>query len=268
MQALFITFGFLDLLDIVLVALLIYQIYQLVKGTAAISIFFGILSIYVLYLIVDALQMRMLSQILGQFIGVGMIALIIVFQQEIRRFLLFIGTTGLQGRWRFIRRFVPKSFQQFGKPEIDWTELEKALEELSNSHTGALIVLLKNSELKLYIKSGVQLEAKLSAYLLSNLFFKNSPLHDGAVIIKNNTIKAARCILPLTEKSDFPAQLGLRHRAAVGVTEHSDAIAIVVSEQTGQVSLAYKGNLYLRIELSELMLKIRQYMNDTERSFG
>lgn len=268
MQALFITFGFLDFLDIVLVALLIYQIYQLVKGTAAISIFFGILSIYVLYLIVDALQMRMLSQILGQFIGVGMIALIIVFQQEIRRFLLFIGTTGLQGRWRYIRRFVPKSFQQFGKPEIDWTELEKALEELSNSHTGALIVFLKNSELKLYIKSGVQVEAKLSAALLSNIFFKNSPLHDGAVIVKNNIIKAARCVLPLTEKSDFPPHLGLRHRAAVGVTEHSDAIAIVVSEQTGQVSLAYKGNLYLRIELSELMLKIRQYMNDPERSFG
>jgi len=268
MQALFITFGFLDFLDIVLVALLIYQIYQLVKGTAAISIFFGILSIYVLYLIVDALQMRMLSQILGQFIGVGMIALIIVFQQEIRRFLLFIGTTGLQGRWKYIRRFLPKSFQQFGKPAIDWVELEKGLQELSATRTGALIVLLKNSELKLYIKSGVQLEAKLSAPLLTNLFFKNSPLHDGAVIIKNNTIKAARCILPLTEKSDFPAQLGLRHRAAVGVTENSDAIAIVVSEQTGQVSLAYKGYLYLRIELSELMLKIRQYMNDSERSFG
>lgn len=268
MYALFITIGLIDLLDVVLVALLIFQVYQLVKGTAAISIFFGILSIYVLYLIVDALQMRMLSQILGQFIGVGMIALIIVFQQEIRRFLLFIGTTGLQSRFRFFRRFLPRSFQQFGKPIIDWAELEKALQDLSNSHTGALIVFLKNSELKFYIKSGVQIEAKLSAPLLSNLFFKNSPLHDGAVIVKNNMIKAARCILPLTEKSDFPAQLGLRHRAAVGVTEHSDAIAIVVSEQTGQMSMAYHGNLYLSLELSELMVKIRQFMNDPERSTG
>lgn len=268
MHSLFITIGLLDLLDVVLVALLIYQVYQLVKGTAAISIFFGILSIYVLYLIVDALQMRMLSQILGQFIGVGMIALIIVFQQEIRRFLLFIGTSGLQSRFRFIRRFIPRSFQQFGKPVVDWDELEKGLRELSTSNSGAIIVLLKNSELKLYIRSGIPIEAKLSGTLLLNIFFKNSPLHDGAVIIKNNTIKAARCILPLTEKSDFPAQLGLRHRAAVGVTEHSDAIAIVISEQTGQISLAYRGNLYLSLEFSELMKKIRQFMNDPERSMG
>lgn len=266
MNALFISIGLIDIIDIVLVALLIFQVYQLVKGTAAINIFFGILSIYILYLIVDALQMRLLSQILGQFIGVGMIALIIVFQQEIRRFLLFIGTTGLQSRFRFIRRFIPKSFQQFGKQLIDWDELEKGLEELSNTKTGALIVLLKNSELKLYIRSGVQVEAKISAPLLANLFFKNSPLHDGAVIIKNNMIKAARCILPLTEKSDFPSQLGLRHRAAVGVTEHSDAIAIIVSEQTGQVSLAYHGNLYLNLQIPELMKKVRQFMNDPERS--
>lgn len=264
MHTLFISIGLIDLLDVVLVALLIYQVYQLIKGTAAISIFFGILSIYVLYLIVDALQMRMLSQILGQFIGVGMIALIIVFQQEIRRFLLFIGTTGLQSRFRLIRRFLPKSFQKFGKPIVDWDELQNGIRDLSTSHTGALIVILKNSELKFYIKSGVQMEAKLSVPLLSNLFFKNSPLHDGAVIIKNNKIIAARCILPLTEKTDFPAQVGLRHRAAVGVTEHSDAIAIVVSEQTGKISLSYHGNLYLNLELSELMKKIRQFMNDPE----
>ncbi|MCX7743216.1 MAG: diadenylate cyclase CdaA [Flavobacteriales bacterium] len=265
MNTLFITVGLLDIFDILLVAVLLFQVYQLVKGTAAINIFFGILSIYILYLIVDALQMRLLSQILGQFIGVGMIALIIVFQQEIRRFLLFIGSTGLQGRFRFIRRFIPKSFQQFGKQFIDWDELENGLNELSNTKTGALIVLLKNSELKFYIRSGVQMEAKLSAPLLTNLFFKNSPLHDGAIIVKNNMIKAARCILPLTEKSDFPSHLGLRHRAAVGVTEHSDAIAIIVSEQTGQVSLAYHGNLYLNLQIPELMKMVRKFMNDPER---
>lgn len=264
MHTLFISFGLIDLLDILLVALLIYQVYQLIKGTAAINIFLGILSIYVLYLIVDALQMRMLSRILGQFIGVGMIVLIVVFQPEIRKFLLFIGTSGLQSRFRVIRSFLPKSFQKFGKPIIDWEELQNGIRDLSTSHTGALIVILKNSELKLYIKTGVLIEAKLSAPLLANLFYKNTPLHDGAVIIKNNRIIAARCVLPLTEKTNFPAQVGLRHRAAVGVTEHSDAIAIVVSEQTGFISLSYHGNLYLNLELPELMKKIRQFMNDPE----
>ncbi|MCZ2443581.1 MAG: diadenylate cyclase CdaA [Flavobacteriales bacterium] len=258
----FIHIGWMDILDICLVGVLIFQIYQLVKGTAAISIFFGILSVYIVYLMVDALNMKLLSKILGQFIGVGVIALIIVFQQEIRRFLLFIGTTGFQRRFWFLQKIFSGSMYKKASVNIDLNEMFTILSELSVSQTGAILILLKKSELKLYSRTGVILNARLSPQLISNIFFKNSPLHDGAVIIRNQTVIAARCVLPISEKTNFPENLGLRHRAAVGVTEHSDAVALVVSEQTGQVSLAYQGNLHMNVNMEELIALIRNYLND------
>ena len=189
----------IDVIDILLVALFIYYLYQIVKGTAALNIFFGILTIYMLYLLVDVLQMRLLSKILGQFIGVGVLAMVVVFQQEIRRFLLLVGTSWLNSRFRFLKKMVPSKLSSSYSHQADTKEIESALNDLLRTQTGALMVILKNSELKYYLRTGVPMEAKLSGQLLQNIFFKNSPLHDGATIIKNNTIKAARCILPLSE---------------------------------------------------------------------
>jgi diadenylate cyclase len=250
----------IDVIDILLVALLIYYLYQLVKGTAALNIFFGILTIYIFYLIVDALQMKLLSKILGQFTGVGVLALVVVFQQEIRRFLLLVGTSWLSNRFRFLNKLVPTKLVGSYKESTNTKELEITLSDLLRTQTGALIVILKNSELKYYLRSGIAMDAKLSGQLLQNIFFKNSPLHDGAVIIKGNTIKGARCILPLSEKLDFPDALGLRHRAALGITELSDAIAIVISEQFQQISIAFKGNLESNLTPEEAVEKLTYYL--------
>lgn len=250
----------IDIVDIILVAVLIYYLYQLVKGTAALNIFFGILTIYVLYLVVDALQMKLLSKILGQFIGVGVLALVVVFQQEIRRFLLLVGTSWLNSRFKFLKKLFPTRLVGSHAHGLNTKELELALSELLKTQTGALILILKNSELKYYLKTGVEMDAKLSSQLLSNIFFKNSPLHDGAVIIKGNMIKGARCILPLSEKTDFPDHFGLRHRAALGVTELSDAIAIVISEQFQQISIAFQGNIVTDLTVPEVMTRLNEYL--------
>lgn len=250
----------IDVIDIILVALLIYYLYQLVKGTAALNIFFGILTIYIFYLVVDALQMKLLSKILGQFIGVGVLALVVVFQQEIRRFLLLVGTSWLNSRFSFLKRLFPSRLVGSHAQGLDTKELELALNDLLKTQTGALILILKNSELKYYLRTGVLMDAKVSSQLLQNIFFKNSPLHDGAVIIKGSTIKGARCILPLSEKTDFPDSFGLRHRAAVGVTELSDAIAIVISEQFQQISIAFQGNILTNLTVPEVMDKLNEYL--------
>ncbi len=250
----------IDVVDILLVALMIYYLYQLVKGTAALNIFFGILTVYIVYLMVDALQMKLLSKILGQFIGVGVLATVVVFQQEIRRFLLLVGASWLNSRFRFLNKMVPKNLVGAYSQSPDTKELEIALHDLLRTQTGALVIILKNSELKYYLRTGVPMDARLSGQLLLNIFFKNSPLHDGAVIIKGGTIKAARCILPLSEKTDLPEHLGLRHRAALGVTELSDAVAIVISEQFQQISIAFQGNLENNLTVPEVMKKLNDYL--------
>lgn len=260
MIAFFINISWIDVIDIIIVAILIYYFYQLVKGTAAINIFFGILIIYIVYLIVDAIQLKLLSKILGQFIGIGVLALVIVFQQEIRRFLLLLGTTWFNNRYSWIRKILPKNFSSSSIYQLDTKELETSLKVLLHSNTGALIVILKNSELKYYVRTGVPIEAKVTNQLIQNIFFKNSPLHDGAIFIKNNIIVAARCILPITEKQDFPENLGLRHRAAVGITEMSDAIAIVVSEQNQQFSISYRGEINYNVSLIELIKRLNEYL--------
>jgi uncharacterized protein (TIGR00159 family) len=258
----FIHIRVVDVIDILLVAILIYQVYQLVKGTVAINIFFGIIIFYCIYLLVDALQMKLLSQILGQFTSVGVIVLVVVFQQEIRRFLLLLGNTWLHNRLRIFRRIIPTRIVAASRYGVNTYELKNAVKDLVQNQTGALIVILKNSELKQYIRTGVPVDALLTSQLVHNIFFKNSPLHDGAIFIKGSTIKAARCILPISEKADFPENLGLRHRAAVGITEVSDAIAIIVSEQTQQVSLAYHGKLELTLTIDQLIEKVEKYLSE------
>ncbi|MEK6614823.1 MAG: diadenylate cyclase CdaA [Bacteroidota bacterium] len=238
----FLTFDFIDLLDIFLVAILLYQLYRLVQGTVAMNIFVGILAIYFVWKIVEALKMDVLSEILGKFIDVGIIALLIVFQPELRRFLLLIGTPEILERFSLGKRLIAWK----GKRRIFSADLQtivKACKEMSETKTCALIIISTGSDLNFYVKTGEQMDAKVSVKTLESIFYKNSPLHDGAVIISNGKIRAARCVLPITERHDFPSHLGMRHRAAAGITENSDAVAIIVSEQTGEISLAKGGHI-------------------------
>ena len=232
----FITIRFLDILDILLVAFLFYQIYNLIRGTNAINIFIGIFSLYLLWLLVKALNMSLLSSILGQVIGVGVIALLIVFQQEIRRFLLIISTRYIRSR-----KFSLENLFSFGEKngkKVNIDSIVNACSNMSAFKTGALIAISKKSDLLSFIRTGDTINADTSSRLLESMFFKNSPLHDGAVIIKNDKIIAARCVLPTTDRIDLPPQFGMRHRAALGIAEKTDAVVILVSEETGAISFA------------------------------
>jgi uncharacterized protein (TIGR00159 family) len=195
--------------------------------------------------------MQLLGTILGQFIGVGVIALVVVFQQEIRRFLLLIGTNGFLSNPKF-KIFDWKSTKKTKQLHLDIPCLIKACAHMAQSKTGAIMVLTTNSDLKFYINTGDAINAKLSQRLLESIFYKNSPLHDGAVIIADNQIMAARCVLPVTENPDFPPNLGMRHRAAVGITEISDAVVVIVSEQTGELSFAKDGVLKTKLSPEKL----------------
>jgi len=255
----FLTFDWIDLLDIFLVAILLYQLYRLVQGTVAMNIFIGILAIYFIWKIVEALKMDLLSEILGKFIDVGIIALLIVFQPELRRFLLLIGTPEIFNKFPLWK----KLFSWKTKKKIyaeDVNAIVKACKQMSETKTGALIILTTSSDLNFYVKTGEQMEAKISSKTLESIFYKNSPLHDGAVIISNGKIRAARCVLPITEREDFPSHLGMRHRAAAGITENSDALAIIVSEQTGEISFAKEGKIENGLSPEKLKQRIEMEM--------
>lgn len=241
----FITIRFLDILDILLVAFLLYQIYNLIRGTTAINIFIGIFTLYLLWLLVKALNMNLLSSILGQVIGVGVIALIIVFQQEVRRFLLIISTRYIRNR-----KFSLEKLFSFGEKEVVEVKIDSIVSACSNMSafkTGALIAISKKSDLMNFIRTGDVINADTSSRLLESIFFKNSPLHDGAVIITKDKIAAARCVLPATDKIDLPPQFGMRHRAALGIAEKTDAVVILVSEETGAISFAKEEDIETNI---------------------
>jgi diadenylate cyclase len=256
----FITIRFLDILDILLVALLLFQLYRLIKGTVAFNIVIGLFSLYLLWLVVKALNMQLLGSIMGQFIGVGVLALIIVFHPEIRKFLVFIGTNYNVNRVLSLDKlFGMHKGKQVSNYQVEI--LADACFSLSKSKTGALIVIARTSELNEQINTGELLNAQISSSLLRTLFFKNTPLHDGAVIIKNNIIAAAGCILPLTQR-DVDKMLGLRHRAAIGITENTDAVTIIVSEERGSVSFAVDGEIKRRISREALIELLEEHMNN------
>jgi uncharacterized protein (TIGR00159 family) len=254
----FIQFTFIDFLDIVLVAFIIYLFYDLIKGTVAIQIFLGILSIYLLWKLVTALQMEMLGEILGQFIGVGVIALLIVFQPELRQFLLFIGNRNIlqQKKSRLFRRFF-KSEEDSEKK--DYTPIIKACEKMARTKTGALIVIARESDPSIFIKSSHKVDGMLTANLLEAIFFKNNPLHDGAVLIRGNRIVSARGVLPVSESEEIDSELGMRHRAALGITESTDAMAIIVSEETGRIAYSLRGKLFLNITRDDLLNALEEH---------
>jgi diadenylate cyclase len=239
-----------DIIDIILFAILLYEIYNLVKGTAAIRIFIGIIAIYLIWKVVKAFQMQLLTEILGQFISVGVIALIVVFQPEIRQFLLMVGNTKIIKNQR--KRFLFWRFKIDNPVNLNIDKIVKACQKMAETRTGALIVIAQQNELVQYIATGQAVDAKISEVILETIFFKNSPLHDGAVIIIGGQVRAARCILPVSNKATIPPFYGLRHRAAVGITEKSDAIAIIVSEERGDITYAYEGRLFENISPSDL----------------
>ena len=245
-----------DIFDILLVALLMFQIYKLLKGSMAINIFIGIILIYLLYLIVNALEMELVTTILEQFMSVGVVAALILFQQEIRKFLLMIGKTD-----QF--KGILKKKGTNGKA-INLNQIVEAAAFLGSQNTGALIVFSKGSELKFFAESGDALNADISKRLLITIFQKNSPLHDGAVIISNSKIKAARCILPVTENDELPAYLGLRHRAALGMSEVTDSIILISSEETGALSLARDGHLYHNLKPNDILKKLYVFLYEDD----
>lgn len=261
----FLEITWVDIADILLVSLLLYQLYKLMKGSIAVKIFLGLLSVYLMYLIVKALKMELLTAILGQFIGVGVIAAIILFQQEIRKFLLIIGKTTLFDSEKSVFKF-PWN-KKVKKDVVNLNPIIETAKILGGTNTGALIVFAKGSELKFYAESGDILDAEISKRLLIAIFQKNSPLHDGAVIISNGRIKAARCILPVSESDQLPASFGLRHRAAIGMTEVTDSVVLIVSEETGQISLAVNGQLESNLSKGELKAKLNSYLYEKDDKF-
>ncbi|WGD33849.1 diadenylate cyclase [Olleya sp. YS] len=251
-------FSWIDIIDVVLVALLLYYAYKLVKGTVAINIFIGIVVIYFIYLTVEALQMVLLTKILGGFISVGFIALIIVFQQEVRKFLLMIGSTNFSTKRGFLRHLKFLKTEGISTSITDIDAVIAACNKMSSSKTGALIVLERNNNLDFLAGTGDEMNIKVTQPIIESIFFKNSPLHDGAIIIQDNIVKATRVILPVNNEKTIPQRFGLRHRAAVGVTERTDAIAIAVSEETGQISCFRNGEFLPfkdTTELAEILKK-------------
>lgn len=241
----------LDGIDILLVAILMFYLYRLVKGTVAINIFIGIVVIYLIWQLTVLLKMEMLSTILGQFIGVGMFALIVVFQQEIRKFLLLIGSTNLTKGGLF------KNFN-FSKKEgalaLDLNAVLTACENMAASKTGALIIIRRDTSLEFVKDTGDRMEIEVNRPIIESVFYKNSTLHDGAMIIEENKITATRVILPVTQERDIPLRFGLRHRAAVGITEKTDALALVVSEESGAISYIKDGEFVLYKTIDDLRI--------------
>jgi uncharacterized protein (TIGR00159 family) len=255
---LFIDFRILDIVDIFLVAILLFALYQMLKGTAAINIFLGLVSLFLMWQLFSALEMELLTEILGAFISVGLVALIIIFQPEIRQFLLALGTPSFFNkygkRFRFFKPLLSSSVNFGIEPII------VACKKMGEKKEGALIILTKQNELKQFVDTGATIDAAISTSLIENIFFKNSPMHDGAMIITNNRIVATKCILPVSKQKLYN-NAGLRHRAALGITEVSDCVAIVVSEETGNISYATKGKMHFTISLSELHEAIVNELN-------
>ncbi len=255
----FLNISFADILDIILVAFLIYQVYRLIKGTQAMSIFIAIILLYAARAVFGALNMQLLTNLIGAVLDVGLIALIVIFQPELRRFLIKIGTEVFSVRkkgdgWlrRFFGKYNPTS--QISPAALD--EITSACYRMSENKTGALMVFRHNSALDQYIETGDTINAGINRRLIENIFFKNSPLHDGAVIMTGESIIAARCTLPISSNQQIHPRYGMRHRAAVGITEVSDAEAVVVSEETGEISYVKDGEIKTLSSITELRIAL------------
>ncbi|MDR2841237.1 MAG: diadenylate cyclase CdaA [Paludibacter sp.] len=246
-----IEFGIKDIVDIVLAATMLYYVYRVLKKSGAASIFIGVLIfIAIWYLATRVLRMEMLGGIFDRIINVGAFAIVVLFQDEIRRFFSRIGS---QKHWSIFTVF-KKIFGTTDKEKKNY-ELQQILiscRNLARNHVGALIVITRTSDLEFYAQSGETIDANVNSRLIENIFFKNSPLHDGALMVSNGRLKAAGCILPVSRNTNISKSLGLRHRAAIGITEQTDAVAVVVSEETGYMSYAVGGEITTRVSSEQL----------------
>ncbi len=247
----FFEFGIKDIIDIVLVAMMLFYVYRLMKESRSLNVFMGILIFIVLWLVVSqVLGMKLLGSIMDKLISVGVIGLIILFQEDIRKFLYNLGghqriqalrrllTNGEKGRGELVKQAI--------------MPIVMSCMNMSKKKIGALIVIQRVTPLDDIVATGERINADINQRLIENIFFKNSPLHDGAMIIADHRIKAAGCILPVSHNLDIPKELGLRHRAALGITHESDCIAIVVSEETGGISVAIRSQFQLRLSAEKL----------------
>ncbi len=252
----FVEFRVVDAIDILIVAILLFELYKLTKGTAAVKLFWVLALIYFIWKVVAYFHFTMLSDLTSELINVGVLAIIILFQPEIRKFLLYIG----DGRVLhfFSERFVKQTKDNSYVEEIE--AVKAACRHMSANKTGALIIFARKTPLDDFLNTGEEIDAKPSADLLENIFYKNSPLHDGAVIIKDHRIAAARCILPVSKNRNLPQEVGLRHRSALGSTEFTDAVAVVVSEQTGNISICKNGEMTRDLTSSSLRQMLEEIL--------
>ncbi len=263
-------FGFLqlslaDILDILLLALLIYIVFRWIRGTSAMSIFVAIISLYVIRVIVSAFNMRLMTNIMETVLDVGVIAVIVIFQPEIRKFLMRLGSRYMNSRQgkAILDKILGKNRTNAGPGRSEVVnDLTEACHRMSEDRTGALIVIAHKASLEEIISTGDRIDAAIHRRLIMNLFFKNSPLHDGAMVISGGRITAARCTLPITERTNIPANYGMRHKAAIGITEETDADAIVVSEETGNISFVKGGAVTPIHNINELKLLLNTALGE------
>lgn len=255
-------FGIKDALDIIIVAMLLYYLYKIMKESGTINIFFGVLSFIIVWVVASEIfEMRLIGTILDKVMSIGLIILVILFQDQIKRFLVELGN---HNRWHFLRNL----FRHHRSPssEVDsrrWViPIVYACMSMSKSKTGALIVIEQSIPLELYEKTGDIIDAEINSRLIENIFFKNSPLHDGALIIAHDRIKAAGCILPVSHDTNIPRSMGLRHRSALGISQATDAAAVVVSEETGSISFAYRGKIISRLSSTDLENRLSRLNSD------
>lgn len=255
----FFEFGIKDIIDIVLVALILYYIYRLMKESRSLNVFIGIMFFVLIWLFVSrVIEMRLLGSIMDKLVSVGVIGLIVLFKDEIRKFLYQIGER--QRVRHLLSLFAPKKESAHHEDKQTIMPIVWACMDMARGKVGALIVIERATPLDDIVQTGEQVDASVNKLLIENIFFKNSPLHDGAMIISKKRIKAAGCILPVSHSMDIPKELGLRHRAAMGISQDSDAIAVVVSEETGRISVAMKGRFRLRLSAEELESILTQEM--------
>lgn len=256
-------FGIKDALDILIVAMMLYYLYRLMKESGTINIFYGVMAFIVVWVVASQmLEMRLTGTILDKFMNIGLLVLVILFQEQIKRFLVDLGS---QKRWRFLRNLFQHRTDVIDEASHRWImKIVYACMSMSKSKTGALIVIQQDMPLESYENTGDMIDAALNSRLIENIFFKNSPLHDGAMIVANGRIKAAGCILPVSHDTSIPRSLGLRHRSALGISQASDAIAVVVSEETGNISIAYKGDLMMRLSTTDLEQRLSQLVASVE----
>ncbi|MBO4671703.1 MAG: diadenylate cyclase CdaA [Bacteroidales bacterium] len=253
----FLHFTFIDLVDIILVAAVIFIIFRWIRGSSAMNIFIAIILLFLVRVLATALNMRMISALLGAILDIGALAIIIIFQPEIRRFLNNMGRTASNN---LLVRHLLKNRKAEDIDSQVISDIVSAVDQMSSIKTGALIVIRRKDNLQSIIATGDNIDARIGERLIMNIFFKNSPLHDGAMVIGGNRIIAARCTLPMSDRLDLPASYGMRHRAAVGLAEQCDADVIVVSEETGQVSFVH-GSELTRID-NPNTLKLKLQTND------